>query len=101
MDDRQIALISSISMRKFVVIRKHVFFCVKVEKYKLNSRVRLTMVAVISVRRSLGSDGNRVTFGLTRTASSRTVMGGEPVAVKSCRSFWEDMKLELEKGLDA
>lgn len=57
------------------------------------------MVEVISVGISLGSDGNRVTFGLIRTASSRTVMGGEPVAVKSCRSFWEDMK--LEKGLDA
>jgi hypothetical protein len=41
------------------------------------------MVAVISVGSSLGSDGNRVAFGLTRTASSKTVMGGEPVLVKS------------------
>lgn len=38
-------------------------------------------------------------FGLTGTVSSKTVMGGEPVAVKSCRSFGKDLK--LEKGLDA
>lgn len=72
---------------------------VKLEKYELDSRVRLTMVAVISFLSSLGSDGNRVAFGLIRSISSKAVMAGELVAVKSCRSFGKDLK--LEEGLDA
>jgi hypothetical protein len=57
------------------------------------------MVAVISFLISLGSNGNRVAFGLIRTISSKALIAGGPVAVKSCRSFGKDLK--LEEGLDA
>jgi hypothetical protein len=40
-----------------------------------NPGVRLTMVALISVGRSLGSSVIRVAFGLIRFVSSRSVIG--------------------------
>ena len=58
------------------------------------------MVAAISVDRSLSGGVSRVAFGrLIIIASSGEILRGEPVAVKSFRSFEKD--LELEKGLEA